>query len=234
MKRYLLVAALLLHFARQARRMHYGYGHQKPASLSILNQSQNLRRRSSLSSPRASTILRRNRRQSARFKKVIKFFPKSAEAAEAQYFLGLIEEEKGNLYEAFQAYQKVIDTYPFSSRITDLNKKEYDIGEKFLGGLKRKAMGMPLPVENPALEIFHKVVDNSTYGPLAPKAQYKIGVLLKGEMQYYDAEEAFNKVIPNYPDSEWVEAAKFQIAACRAALSRGPDYDQGSARGGKG
>ena len=29
--------------------------------------------------------------------------------------------------------------------------------------------------------------------------------------------------------SEWVDPAKFQIATCRAAVSRGPEYDQGAA-----
>jgi len=47
-------------------------------------------------------------------------------------------------------------------------------------------------------------------------------------MRYYEAEEAFNKVITNYPDSEWTEAAKFQIASCRASLSKSADYDQGA------
>jgi outer membrane protein assembly factor BamD (BamD/ComL family) len=37
-------------------------------------------------------------------------------------------------------------------------------------------------------------------------------------------------VISNYPGSEWAEAAKFQIAACRSAVSRGPAYDQGAAK----
>jgi outer membrane assembly lipoprotein YfiO len=49
-------------------------------------------------------------------------------------------------------------------------------------------------------------------------------------MRYYEAEDAFNKVISNYPTSEWADAAKFQLAACRAAVSRGPDYDQGAAK----
>ncbi|MCX5711384.1 MAG: outer membrane protein assembly factor BamD [Candidatus Omnitrophica bacterium] len=73
-----------------------------------------------------------------------------------------------------------------------------------------------------------KVIENSTYGPLAPKAQYKLGLVLKSLLRYYEAEDSFNKVIANYPNSEWVEPSKFQIASCRAAVSRGPDYDQGS------
>jgi outer membrane protein assembly factor BamD (BamD/ComL family) len=162
------------------------------------------------------------------FKKLIKAYPKSFEASESQYYLGLIEEAQNNPYEAFLAYQKLIDKYPFSERIQEVIEREYKIGERFMAGERRKSLGMALPVENPAVEIFTKVIENSTYGSLAPKAQYKLGLVLKSQMQYYEAEEAFNKVISNYPDSEWIEAAKFQIAACKAAISRGSDYDQGA------
>jgi outer membrane protein assembly factor BamD (BamD/ComL family) len=160
------------------------------------------------------------------FRKLLRKFPKSAEAAESQYYLGLIEDAQDNLYEAYLAYQKVIDKYPFSERIPQIIQREYEIGEAFMTGHKRKALGVPLPVENPAIEIFSKVVENSTYGPLAPAAQYKLGLVLKGLLRYYEAEEAFNKVVSSYPDSEWAGAAKFQIASCRAAVSRGPEYDQ--------
>ena len=164
------------------------------------------------------------------FKKLLRTYPKSFEASESQYYLGLVEEEQGNLYKAYLAYQKVIDKYPFSQRIQEIIEREYKIGEAFMSGEKRKAMGVPLPVENPSIEIFTKVIENSTYGPLAAKTQYKLGLVLKSLLRYYEAEEAFNKVISNYPDSEWVEAAKYQIASCRAAVSRGPDYDQGAAK----
>lgn len=163
------------------------------------------------------------------FRKLLKAYPKSFEAAESQYYLGLVEDAQGNLYEAYLAYQKVVDKYPFSERIPQIIEREYKIAGAFMAGEKRKAMGVPLPVDNPAIEIFNKVVENSTYGPWAPAAQYKLGLVLKGLLRYYEAEEAFNKVVSSYPDSEWVAPAKFQIASCRAAVSRGPEYDQGSA-----
>ncbi len=162
------------------------------------------------------------------FRKLLKAYPKSAEAAESQYYLGLTEEKQGKLYEAYLAYQMVIDKYPFSERIQEIIDLEYKIAEKFMSGEKRKALGIDLPVDNPAIEIFGKVVENSTYGPLAPKAQYKLGLVLKGLLRYYEAEEEFNKVVSRYPDSEWASAAKFQIASCRASLSKGAAYDQGA------
>jgi outer membrane protein assembly factor BamD len=176
----------------------------------------------------AQTIYNDKKYKEARreFQRLIQYYPKSAEAAEAQYYLGLSEEREDNPYAAYLAYQKVIDKYPFSQRIQEIIEKEYKIAESFMAGKTRKALGINLPVENPAIEIFRKVVDNSTYGPLAASAQYKLGLVLKGLGRYFEAEEEFQKVIANYPKSEWIDAAKFQIASCRASLSRSPDYDQ--------
>lgn len=164
------------------------------------------------------------------FKKVLKHYPKSFEASESQYYLGRTEEEQGRLYEAYQQYQKVIEKYPFSERIQEINEREYNIAEEFMSGEKRKLMGMDLPVENPSIEIFTRVIENSVYGPLAPKAQYKLGLVLKSLGRFYEAEDAFNKVISTYPDSEWVDPAKFQLAVCRASVSQGPAYDQGASQ----
>jgi outer membrane assembly lipoprotein YfiO len=180
----------------------------------------------------AKNLFEMKRYEEARreFKKLLKSYPKSVEAAESQFYLGAIDQAQGRLYEAYKAYQKIIDKYPFSERIQEVIEREYNIAEAFMGGQKNKGLGAALQAENPAIEIFSKVITNSTYGPLASKAQYKLGLVLKGLGRFDEAEDAFNKVISSYPDSEWVEAAKFQIAACRQAVSRGPDYDQGATK----
>jgi outer membrane protein assembly factor BamD len=164
------------------------------------------------------------------FKRLIQFFPKSVEAAEAQFYLGQCDEAEDNYYQAYLDYQRMIEMYPFSERIQEAVGKQYKIADEFMSGKKRKAMGVVLPVENPAIEIYKKVVDNSPYGPLASSAQYKLGLVLKGAGRYFEAEDEFNKVITTYPDSEWVSAAKFQIASCKASVSKSPDYDQESTR----
>lgn len=163
----------------------------------------------------------------AEFRKLIRKYPKAMEAAEAQYYLGRIEEEKGRHFQAYQAYQKVIEKYPFSSRIEEIVEREYALAEGYLekeGGIRQTV------AEHPAVEILKKVIENSSYGPLAAKAQYKLGVVLKGLERYYEAQDAFSRVVSDYPDSEWVADAQFQIAACLAAVSRGPAYDPGSFR----
>lgn len=159
------------------------------------------------------------------FKKLIKKYPKSYEASEAQFYVGACLEDQKKFYEAYQAYQKVVDVYPFSERINDVIQREFEIAQTFISGKERKALGF-LPLENPAIEILNKIIENSPYGLLAPQAQYKLGLLLKSLGRYSEAEEEFEKVIRNYPQSEWAEPAKYQIAVCLTSISPKPDYTQ--------
>lgn len=166
----------------------------------------------------------------AEFRKLLTHYSESAEAAEAQYYQARIREKEGRLYEAYQAYQKVVDKYPFTLRLNEIIERQFKIGEEFLQGHRRRTFGVALPVENPAIEIFTTVVANSTFGPFAAEAQYKLGLVLKGLGRSWEAQEAFNKVIVNYPDSDWAKPAEFQAAACQARLASGTDYDQEALR----
>ena len=104
------------------------------------------------------------------FQKLIKHFPGCFEAAESQYYIGLSYENRGSPYDAYLAYQKVIDKYPFSGRVNEVIEKEYRIAERFMEGETRKIGKIPIPTENPSVEILKKVVENAPYGKLAPKA----------------------------------------------------------------
>lgn len=159
-------------------------------------------------------------------RKLIRYYPRAYEAAEAQFYIGLSLEKLNKLYEAYQAYQKVLDKYPFSTRIDEIIERQLKIGEAFMSGEKRKALGLELPVESPSLEIFRKVVENSTYGKFAPKAQYLLGITLKNLGRFQEARDEFEKVVTTYPDSEWVAAAKFQAADSTGKIAPKADYDQ--------
>lgn len=159
------------------------------------------------------------------FQRLIKNFPGSVEAADAQYYIGLCYDNRGSFYDAYLAYQKVIEKYPFSPRVNEVIEKEYRIAQRFMEGETRKIGKIPVPVENPAVEILKKVVENAPYGKFAPEAQYKLGLVLKSLGYYMDAQDEFEKVVANYPNSEWVEAAKFQIAATLERISPKTGYD---------
>lgn len=158
--------------------------------------------------------------------RLIKYFPKAYEASEAQFYIGLSFEGLDDLYKAFKAYQRVIDKYPFSGRIEEIIEREVKIGESFMFGKRPKAFGLELPVENPALEIFRKVVENSNYGKNAPHAQYLLGMTLKNLNRFQEARDELEKVVTTYPDSHWAPLAKFQAADCESKIAPKIDYDQ--------
>jgi outer membrane protein assembly factor BamD len=159
------------------------------------------------------------------FKKLVRYYPDALEAPEAQFYMGRCLEETNKLYEAFQAYQKVVDKYPFTDRTDEVFQQEYIVAQKLLDYRKNFA-GINFTGELAALEVFRKIVENAPYGKYAAASQYKIGLTLKAKGDFTDATAEFQKVLDNYPASEWAEPAKFQIAVCAGRSSLGASYDQ--------
>ncbi|MFH0877390.1 MAG: outer membrane protein assembly factor BamD [Candidatus Omnitrophota bacterium] len=158
-------------------------------------------------------------------KKLVKYYPDAVQAPEAQFYMGLCLEEMGKYYEAYQAYQKIIDKYPFSKRNEDVLKQEYIVAQRLLD-YREKIIGINFTGESAAIEIFRKIIENAPYGAYAAASQYKIGLTSKAKGFFSEAVDEFQKVIDNYSNSEWAEPAKFQIALCAARSSLDAPYDQ--------
>jgi len=164
----------------------------------------------------------------AECKKLIKHYPKAREAPEAQYHIGLSLESQGKLYPAFKAYQIVIDKYPFSELSAKIVKQQYDIGVNILGGegVKNKIVDSFTTDNYTVIDIFRTVIINAPYGEFAAPAQYKIGLYLSEKRLFQEARDEFEKVLNDYPESEWAKAAKYQIAMSDAKRSTDAQYDQ--------
>ena len=164
------------------------------------------------------------------FEKLVKYFPKSKYAPEAQFYIGQAYEKLGNYYRAFKAYQKIIDTYPYTSRVDEVISLEYKIGNLYFvrSNRERKLIErISFSDDNTkAIEIFQKVVENAPYGEYAPLAQFKLGLVYKRIKDYTNAEEAFKKLITNYPTSELVDDAILQLAKVVSEKERKVDYSQ--------
>ena len=159
------------------------------------------------------------------FKKLVKYYVDAVEAPEAQYYMGLCLEEMGKYYEAYQSYQKIVDKYPFSSRMEDVLQREYIVAQKLLD-YKKTLIGIDFTGENASIEIFRKIIENAPYGKYAAASQYKMGLTYKAKGYFPEATEEFQKVVDTYPESEWADPAKFQIAQCAAKSSLDASYDQ--------
>lgn len=161
------------------------------------------------------------------FKKMVKVYPQSELAPDAQYYIGRSYEERREYYAAFLAYQKVIDVYPRSELTDEIIERQYRIGNLYYSGQKAKLLGMEiLPAIEKALEIFEKVVANAPYGKYADLAQFKIGECFKKNSQFKEAAEAFAKVVNDYPKSLLYEQARYETAYCTYKMSFKASYDQ--------
>ena len=162
------------------------------------------------------------------FKKLIKFYPRSKEAPEAQYYLGRIQEELNKPFEAFKAYQVVIDKYPFSERAGEIVEIEYGIGNQILQGRSKKGKWAEafLGGDDRVITVFRTVIKNAPYGKYAAISQYTIGIYLKEKALYDEARDEFEKTMNDYPNSEWAKAAQFQIAMADTKRSGNVQHEQ--------
>ena len=163
------------------------------------------------------------------FRKLLRAYRQSREAAEAQYYLGRCEEEGGDYYKAFLEYRKTVQTYPSTKRFDEILEREYQIGNYFLSGKKRKVFGTAalLPARDKAVEIFQAITDDGPFSAYGQLAQYKLGIAHLALQDYELAVSAFEQVIVRYPDSPLVDDARFQIAQASLRGTFSASYDQG-------
>ena len=162
------------------------------------------------------------------FRKLINHYPRAREAADAQYYIGASWEQMDNPQEAFKSYQEVVDKYPFSERSGEIVQKQYDIAVKLLEGKdKRGILAQTFSATDyTAVDMFKAVIKNAPYGNLAAVSRYKIGLYLLENGSFQEARDEFEKVMNDYPDSEWAKAAKYQIALSDSKRSTDAPYDQ--------
>ncbi len=166
------------------------------------------------------------------FEKLPVAFPNSRLAAEGVYYTGLCWEEKKDVAKAADAYQKLIDRYPYSDRIKDAAKREFDIANLFANGAKIKVLGLPaLSGQEKALELYRHIVKNAPFGTYGEQAQFNIGEVYKAQGEYEEAQKAFQAVVDEYPtSSELVSKARYQIATCSMEASKKAQYNEQSAQ----
>lgn len=161
------------------------------------------------------------------FKKLIKYYPLAKEAPTAQYYIGRIMEDLDKPYDAFKAYQKVIDQYPYTEFVDDVIEREYKIGDIFFTGKKIKILGpLGVPAKDKAIEIFKKVAENAPYGKYAESSIFKAGVAYRDIADYENAIIMFKDLIDKYPNSALIDKARYELAECSKLMSLKPDYDQ--------
>ena len=144
---------------------------------------------------------------------VVKQYPSSRIAPEAQYRLGTLYEEKGDYFKALTAYQKMIEVYPQNDRFEEVIEREFKLGNLFLSGKKGKFYGVEIRPAIPiAIQAFEHIVKFAPYGSFGDQAQFNLAVAQKRSGQFEPALQSFQDVIDHYPQSPLVEKSRFELA----------------------
>lgn len=161
---------------------------------------------------------------------LLRKWPNSFSAQDAQYRIGICREELGYHYGAFKAYQRCVTKWPSHERFAEILERQYKIGNRFLSGERHKIWRVrTMPSMDKAIEIFETVVRNGPQSQWAPQAQFNIGLAREKQRAYEEAVAAYQKVIDKFPDHSLCEDAYYQMGAAYARSAYRADYDKSAA-----
>lgn len=172
-----------------------------------------------------------------------KFYGDTEFADENQFVRGEIRLAEKKFTQAADQFQQVISKYPESELYDDVIAKQYEIGDGLFAKGEQRLQGrtsktlrsssylsrLDFRTKRPfkkAVEVYTKVIENQPFTPEAAEAQYKVGKCHFAQANYLDAGFEYRRVIEDYPDSEWVREATFDLTRCYEEAALDPDYDQ--------
>lgn len=146
------------------------------------------------------------------FEKIIKDYPLTEAAADAQFQIGSLHKQAGNLEDAFEAHQKLITKYRQSPRFAEAVKEQFQIAEGAKAGNKVTFVGIPMKLTSSRIiEMYETVISNAPFGKDAPKAMFSIAEIQQDLGRRPAAVAAYQRVVDDYPNSPEAKDAQFRI-----------------------
>src|SRR6266478_5925373 len=165
-------------------------------------------------------------------RRVVRVWPLSDYAPQAQYLVGRCIEVKGNDEKAFKEYQKLLEKHPKMLNYEEVLRRQFHIAEQYLAGKWFKLWGyIPFfPSMERTADMFDKVVKNGPYSDIAPHAQLRVGVAREKQRNYPLAVKAYELAADRYHDRPNISAdALFRAALAYNKQAQNADYDQSTA-----
>jgi outer membrane assembly lipoprotein YfiO len=163
---------------------------------------------------------------------LLRTWPLSDFAPEAQYLGARCHELQGDDERAFAEYQKMFEKYPKSDKLKEALRQQYQIGLRFLEGKRFKLWGrIPfLPSMEKTAGLFEKIVKSGPYSDVAPHAQLRIGAAYEKKKDYPEAVAAYERAADRYHDRPVIAAdALYRAGMVHTKQAATAEYDQGTA-----
>jgi len=146
------------------------------------------------------------------YQRIVRKYPKDTLAPGAAFRTGQLQEQRGTYFRSAEAYRWVVEKYPQSPHFEEAIEGQFRIGEIFLGGKKRRILGVPIKNTLPqAVEVFAAIVRTAPYGKYTARAQFNIGLAREKQGLNDAALAAYQAVIDKFPDDPVAVDAQYQI-----------------------
>jgi outer membrane protein assembly factor BamD len=165
-------------------------------------------------------------------RRVVRQWPLSDYAPDAQYLLGRCYEEKEFFEKAFKTYQDLIEKYPKSARYTEVLERQFQIAGRYLDGRWFRLWNYipALPSMERTAKMYSQIVGSGPFSRIGPKAQMNIGAAREKQREYRLAVDAYIRAADRYHDLPGVaEDAVFKAAQAWHKQANEADYDQSTA-----
>jgi len=165
-------------------------------------------------------------------KRVVRVWPLSDFAPQAQYLVARCYEERGQAERAFEEYQKVLEKQPKSANFEDILQRQFKIANLYLAGKWFKLWGV-IPIfssMDKTAAMYEKIVRNGPYSDVAPQAQMNIGAAREKQKNYPMAAKAYEIAADRYHDRLPVASdALYREGLCYKKQAQTAEYDQSTA-----
>jgi outer membrane protein assembly factor BamD len=165
------------------------------------------------------------------YKSLLRRWPLSFFAPEAQFRVGKIEEDEAEYPDAFKSFQTMVKKYPSSDYFEQALGEQYRIANLYLAGEPQKIWKIPVgPSMDKTVDMYQQIIKNAPYGTYAPQSEFKIGLAREQQRKYTDAVDAYQKVLDDYPTSAVAADAQYQIGYAWMRAASSANYDQSAAQ----
>jgi outer membrane protein assembly factor BamD len=153
------------------------------------------------------------------YKRFLKTYPGSRFAPKAQLQIADLLLLTGRWSAAFDAYQKLITSYPNTPEFEGAVARQVLIANSYLDLSRIRVLGYSVPVPfititgaERAQKMYEGILKNAPYSIYAPITQFNLGLAFERQKAIKQAREAYQRVLDKYPNSDVCDDALYQIA----------------------
>lgn len=162
-------------------------------------------------------------------RRVVKVWPLSDHAGEAQYLIGRSYEARGMDERAFKEYQAALTKFPKLASYDEILQRQFAIANRFLDGQWFKLWNVIpfFPSMDKTAKLFGSISTNGPFHETGPKALMSIGTAREKQSNYAEAVKAYERAADRYYDREEISAeAQYRAGMAWFRQAKKADYDQ--------